>query len=153
MEGARRCALRAAQLVDMRLFVLVGCSGRHAHQQGDHVQGARQRAASTVPPSSAAAAVVVVVVVVVVEQVLERMGWQTATAENGREALAKAALFQPQLVIMDRHMPVSAGSTHSHRRASCVQVMCGDESTAELRRRGFTGGSSIDKDARHVTQA
>ena len=47
------------------------------------------------------------VVVVVVEQVLERMGWHTATAENGREALAKAALFQPQLVIMDRHMPVS----------------------------------------------
>ena len=38
------------------------------------------------------------------------MGWQTASAENGLEALEQAALFKPHLVCMDRHMPVSGAA-------------------------------------------
>ena len=44
-----------------------------------------------------------------VRQVLEHMGWQTAMAENGLEALEQVAQFKPHLVCMDRHMPVRAG--------------------------------------------
>ena len=35
-------------------------------------------------------------------QVLDFMGYQVATAEDGEEALPKMAAFQPDLVLIDR---------------------------------------------------
>ena len=41
--------------------------------------------------------------------VLDFMGYQVATAENGEEALPKIEAFEPNLVLMDVEMPVLNG--------------------------------------------
>ena len=74
---------------------------------------------------------------------MEHMGWQTAMAENGLEALEQVAQFKPHLVCMDRHMPVSAGCPAWAECQCSSQVMAGDESIAELRRRGYDGACNI----------
>ncbi len=58
-------------------------------------------------------------------QVLEQMGWRTCIAENGREALEQVELHQPQLVCMDRHMPVGAAPAAASRSHFLVSVCVG----------------------------
>ncbi len=43
--------------------------------------------------------------------VLERSGFEVATATNGEEALAVIAAFKPDLVVLDVMMPVKDGLT------------------------------------------
>ena len=57
-----------------------------------------------------------------VRQVLEHMGWQTASAENGLEALEQVAQFKPHLVCMDRHMPVSLLPALTGAMRVCVRA-------------------------------
>ena len=47
--------------------------------------------------------------------VLDFMGYQVATAEDGEEALPKMAAFQPDLVLMDIEMPMLNGYDACHR--------------------------------------
>jgi CheY-like chemotaxis protein len=48
-------------------------------------------------------------------QVLDFMGYQVATAQDGEEALPKVGAFQPHLILMDIEMPVLNGYDACHR--------------------------------------
>jgi two-component system, chemotaxis family, chemotaxis protein CheY len=45
------------------------------------------------------------------EHVLHRLGYETARAENGSEAIERAALDPPDLILLDVMMPVMDGVT------------------------------------------
>jgi CheY-like chemotaxis protein len=47
--------------------------------------------------------------------VLDFMGYQVATAEDGEEALPKVRAFQPHLILMDIEMPLLNGYDACHR--------------------------------------
>jgi two-component system alkaline phosphatase synthesis response regulator PhoP len=56
-------------------------------------------------------------------------GYETATAENGHEAIRKALEFRPHLILLDLMMPVMDGPEFCRRRANderiaSVPVVC-----------------------------
>jgi serine/threonine-protein kinase len=73
-------------------------------------------------------------------------GWEVDAVGRGAEAVAVAALFQPDVVVMDLHMPVMSGIEatrrlkEDRRTADIPVVACtafGREHEAELRAGGF----------------
>ena len=73
-------------------------------------------------------------------------GWQVATARNGLEAVVAADSIQPDVIVMDLHLPLLDGFEAARRirsegRTSSVPiVVCtafGPEHEAEIERTGF----------------
>jgi len=56
------------------------------------------------------------------EEYLQRLGYETATAANGREALEKVAVDSPDLILLDIVMPVIDG-------LKVCRILKGDEVT------------------------
>jgi CheY-like chemotaxis protein len=91
---------------------------------------------------------------------LEREGWSVLQAENGREALARIAQHQPELILLDLMMPVMDGFEFSLElrrnpawRNIPVVVLTAKDLTEEDRRR-LNGHveSVLRKDAFSVDQ-
>jgi DNA-binding response OmpR family regulator len=59
-------------------------------------------------------------VVALVREVLSESGYLVVTAKNGEEALALAARQRPDLIVLDKLMPVMDGTTfvRSYRQAT-----------------------------------
>ena len=97
--------------------------------------------------------------------VLEEEGYEVRTATNGAEALAQAATFEPDVILLDMSMPVMDGRAfvEAYRRRGAppplapiiVVTAAGDaaERAAQLRAAGFIAKPfDIDQLARRVAE-
>jgi CheY-like chemotaxis protein len=91
----------------------------------------------------------------VLVDLLAPLGFELAEAENGREALARAAEFRPDLVLMDLRMPLLDGlsATRLLRQGAAAPVVIGVSASAheEQQRAALAAGCAafLAKPFRH----